>query len=182
MPTRRYNGYQRILVLLDGSRRAAWAVNLVSSIARSKGTELILLQVVEPPDMPRNRPFTSEETVLRNRLIESNRQAAACYLEEVKKQYSGTVEIRERLEISPHVVKTIEQVAASEDVDLIALTAHGASDITGRISGAVCQSLVLLASRPVLIVQDNPRRNHNRSRETTDGKIEMRMERNVGVG
>lgn len=167
--------YGRILVPLDGSQRAAWAVSLVAGMANQKSPEIIALQVVGSPDMPRTRPLTREETELCSKLVECNRRAASAYLEEIKKRFAGRLSIRTRLEVSPHVVDTIEQVAEAEDVDLIALTAHGASDLVARSSGTICQSVVLLASRPVLVLQDSPARYRDRSQDPTADWMERKI-------
>lgn len=170
--------YGRILVPLDGSQRAAWAVSLVAGMMNHESPEIIVLQVVGPPEMPRTRPLTREESELRNKIVECNRLAASAYLEEIQKRYAGRLSIRTRLEVSPLVVDTIEQVAEAEDVDLIALTAHGASDAAGRRSGTICQSVVLLASRPVLVLQDKPARYRGQSAHS---KAEW-MERKICAG
>lgn len=167
--------YGRILVPLDGSQRAAWAVSLVAGMMNHESPDIIALQVVGTPDMPRTRPLTREELELRNKLIECNRLAASAYLEEIKVRFAGRLSIRTRLEVSPHVVDTIEQVADAEDVDLIALTAHGASDLVGRRSGTVCQSVVLRASRPVLVFQDKPARYHDQSEHPTSEWMERKI-------
>lgn len=151
-------GYARVLVPLDGSQRAAWAVSLVSGMSDGVSPEIILLHVVVLPDMPRTRPRTREEEELRAKLVECNRRAAVAYLEDIRNRFAGSVDIRTRLEVSPHIVDTIKQVADSENVDLIALTAHGESGVGERDSGTICQSLVLSAIRPVLVLQDNPAR------------------------
>ncbi|MFZ0488388.1 MAG: universal stress protein [Arenicellales bacterium] len=167
--------YRTILVPLDGSQRSAWAVSLVSGMVNTETPDIILLQVVAFPEMSRTRPLTSEELELRDKFVECNRRAAAAYLEEIRKRFSNRLSIRTRLELSPHVVSTIERVADAEDVDLIALTAHGASGSTARSSGSVCQAVVLSARRPVLILQDHPARYSNESQPPAYEWMERRI-------
>lgn len=150
--------YDRVLIPLDGSQRAAWAVSLLSGMVDKGVPEVVLLQVVGVPEMPRTRPLTREEEELQHKCIECNRRAAAAYLDEIKNRFAGTVSIRTRLELSSHVVDTIDRVAAEEGVDLVALTAHGASGTVERSSGTICQSVVFSVPRPVLVLQDNPAR------------------------
>lgn len=170
--------YRRILVPLDGSQRAAWAVSLVAGMVNDDSPEIIALHVVGAPDMPRSRPLTREEMDLSSKLVECNRLAASAYLEEIKTRFAGRLSIRPRLEVSTRIVNTIEQVADDEQVDLIALTAHGASDLVGRSSGTVCQAVVMLANRPVLVLQDNPARYRD---EFTPPTMEW-MERKICAG
>lgn len=169
--------YDRILVPLDGSQRAAWALSLIAGMV-DEGAEIIVLQVVGPPEMPRSRPLTREEMELRNKLVECNRRAASAYLDEIKQRFAGSLSIRTRLEVSPNIVETIERIAESESVDLIALTAHGASGAVGRSAGTICQSLVLAASRPVLVFQDCPARYSDQS----DPPTSQWLERRLGIG
>ena len=129
--------YGRILVPLDGSQRATWALSLLSGMAsHASAPELILLQVVEFPAMPRIRPLTQEEAELRTKFVESNRRAAETYLESTRGHFANGLTIRTRLEVSPHIVETIHNVAEEEDVDLIALTAHGGSSGAHTPGGA----------------------------------------------
>lgn len=148
--------YRRILVLLDGSQRAAWAVSVVAAMVEEGLSEIVALEVVGSPEMPRTCPLTREETKLREKMIECNRRAAVRYLDEVRTQYPCEPSIRTRLEVSPNVVDTIVHAADEEDVDLIVLTAHGASGAAVRCSGTVCRAIAVLASRSVLILQDSP--------------------------
>lgn len=150
--------YDRVLIPLDGSQRAAWAVSLLSGMVNDGIPEVVLLQVVGVPEMPRTRPLSQEEEELQDKCVECNRRAATVYLDEIKNRFADTVSIRTRLELSPHVVDTIDRVAAEEDVDLVALTAHGASGMIERSSGTTCQSVVFSVARPVLVLQDNPAR------------------------
>jgi nucleotide-binding universal stress UspA family protein len=167
--------YGRVLVPLDGSQRAAWAASVVSGMVKNEAPEIVLLQVVGLPEMPRTRPLTCEEEELRRKFVECNRRAAAAYLEEIRIRFAASVPIRTRLEVSPHIVDTIDRVAEVENVDLIALTAHGASGVVGRSSGTTCQSIVLSAPRPVLVLQDKPARyredSETRSSDWTERKI-----------
>ena len=157
-------GYGRILVPLDGSQRAVWALSLLWGMAsRADSPELVLLHVVEFPDMPRTRPLTQEEAELRTKFVECNRRAATTYLEETKRRFSNGLSIRTRLEISSHVAETIYQVAEEEQVDLIALTAHGASGAGSKTSGATCQCVLRAASRPVLVLQDTTGKRHEQT-------------------
>lgn len=151
-------GYERVLIPLDGSQRAAWAVSLLSGMVNNGVSEVVLLQVVGVPEMPRTRPLTQEEEELQRQCVECNCRAAVAYLEEIKNRFADTVSIRTRLERSPHVVATIDRIAAEEGVDLVALTAHGASGMVERSSGTTCRSVVFSVPRPVLVLQDSPAR------------------------
>lgn len=150
-------GYQRILVPLDGSQQAEWAVGMASALVDATGGELIVLQVVSAPEMPRRRPLTREEAELRNKLVECNRLAAAAYLDEVRTHAEGSHRVRTRLVVSPNIVETIHRIADQESVDLIAMAARGASSRGDRNYGSISQSVLFHSTRPVLVFQDSGR-------------------------
>src|SRR3546814_14646963 len=54
--------YRRVLVPLDGSRGAEWAVTLAASIAIDVAAEIVLLQIVLAPEMTRHRQLQSVES------------------------------------------------------------------------------------------------------------------------
>jgi len=170
--------YGRILLPLDGSQRAAWAVSLVAGMVNHENPEIIALQVVAPPDMPRTCPLTREELELRNKLVDCNRRAASSYLDEIKQRFIDTLSIRTRIEVSPCVAETIGQVAEAEGADLVAMTAHGASCAIGRSSGTICQAIIMTAARPVLVFQDNAASYRDRSDPPTAQWSEHRL----GIG
>lgn len=147
-------GYRRILVPLDGSRRAEWAVGLVAGMLDGGATEIVLLQVVPAPEMPRRRPLTREEIELGRKIVECNRRESAAYLAEVQARTGHGHAVHTRLEISPRIAETIRRVAEEEQADLIALTAHGASDPEDGCLGPVCQEVLTRSSLPVLVFQD----------------------------
>jgi len=149
--------YQRILVPLDGSRRAEWAFSLVSGIAKATAAEIILLQIVQPPDMPRRQPLTRDETELSAKIVECNRREAAAYLAEVRSHLGDGQRIQTRLVVSAQVADTIAQVAEHTQADLIAMTAHGASDPGTGSVGPVAHAVLSHSLRPVLVFQDGSR-------------------------
>ncbi len=151
------NGYRRILVPVDGSPRAEWAAGLAAVLARAQDAELILLQVVVVPEMLRRTPMTPEEHALRSQLVDINRSAAERYLADLGGRLQSGVGIREQLLVSPTVASAIRQVADREQVDLIALSAHGGSECVDEgSSGSVCRSVLLHSHQPVLVFQDQP--------------------------
>lgn len=145
--------YRKILVPLDGSRRAEWAVNVAAGMAADAPTEIVLLQVVAMPEMPRRRPLTAEERTLHERLAECNRNAAEIYLREVRDNYGAALPVRTRMETSGRVAQTILDVASEENADLIVMAAHEPGDEDVCNYKAVCQYVLTRSRRPVLVLQ-----------------------------
>ncbi len=145
--------YRKILIPLDGSRRAEWAIQVASMIAVDAPTELVLLEVVSLLEILGRRPLTQEETKLRERLAECNRNTAEVYLREASDTHGAGLRIRTRIESSGNVASAILNVAAEEDADFIVMVAHEPGDDELRIHKSVCQSVLARSRRPVLTLQ-----------------------------
>ncbi len=66
--------YKRILVPLDGSRRAENVLPMVANLARFHNSEIHIAFVVIPPEMARQLPPVQEDIDLANRIVERNRR------------------------------------------------------------------------------------------------------------
>jgi len=149
--------YRRILVPLDGSPAAEWALAGAAALAGRHGAALLLVHHVPGAAPAAERlPAAPEEGELWTRLERLQAERGARYLDDVAARLGHTgLEIRTRLESGGRVADTIARVAADEGVDLIALSAHGAGGATTPYGG-VAQRLLLTTGAPVLVFQDLP--------------------------
>lgn len=145
--------WRRVLVPLDGSRGAEWAVSLAAGIAIGEATEIVLLQIVRAPEMPRHRPLTREESELSAKVVECNRREATAYLADVESRVGDGCRVRTRLVVSPRLAATIDRIAQEEQVDLIVITAHGDAESNTAGVGPTCHAVLLRSTRPVLVLQ-----------------------------
>lgn len=148
--------YQRILVPLDGSQRAQWALLQVASLAQAHKAELLLVHVVAPPTLAGHTPPTPEEVELACRITERDRQHAEVYLRDLKELVSGNnhLQVRTLLLESPHVVRTLLKVAADERASLMVVSAHGCSGSAPWPYGSVAERLIHYGRAPLLLLQD----------------------------
>ena len=146
--------YKRLLVPMDGSHRAEWVWPLVNTLARAEGSEILLVHVVEPPEMPRRLPPTAEDMKLADRVVQRNLEEVRRHLDELRSWMPSSV--RECVLVSDHVPATLHQLADEEEVDLVVLSAHGYSGESRFIYGGVVVSFIDYGSTPVLVVQDVP--------------------------
>lgn len=149
--------YRRILVPVDGSSPSEWALFLAAGIARKEGAELLVLQVVPEVELTCERiPRSAEETALLDRLRALQKRRATRYLEELQSKLEHEdLEVRSRVVWAGQVAEGLQQVAAEEGVDLIALSAHGAAEARFPY-GKVAQRLLAQSELPVLVFQDLP--------------------------
>jgi nucleotide-binding universal stress UspA family protein len=144
--------YQRVLVPLDGSRRAECVLPLAKRLALFHNAKVVLVHVVVKPEMPRHTPPSAEERQLVDRLTELNRARASEYLERLRAQLSLDFEARVIVGDAP--AASLHDVVAQEDADLVALSAHGYTSGTMWPYGSIALNFIAYGTTPLLIVQD----------------------------
>jgi nucleotide-binding universal stress UspA family protein len=151
--------YQRILVLLDGSHRSDWACSLAARLALAHDAELSLLQVNEAPKVIQRVLAKPKGKALVEQLNEMNTLDALRHIEEVKAQLPQGIKVTSRVLIAAEVPPVVEEIAQTDDVDLIVLCAHGMSDSDYWLYGPVSEAILGHTSRPVLVFQDDLKHN-----------------------
>jgi nucleotide-binding universal stress UspA family protein len=147
--------YRRVLVPLDGSERAELVIPVVAALAARHQCELVLAHVVLRPELPRRATASTDDHALAEAVAERNSAEAARYLAEVHQRL--TLPATTRLLVSDHVANALEELAAQEQVDLVALTAHGHSGGMARPFGSLAIHFIAYGNTPLLVVQDLPR-------------------------
>jgi nucleotide-binding universal stress UspA family protein len=146
---------QSVLVPLDGSTFAEYAVPLAGSIARRAGATVHLLHVI--PDladqyflvpMP-NSPLDAE---LRARA----RQQSVDYLKEVHRRLNLAGDVHVVYEVmfeKEGIVESIRDDALAVKADLVVMSYHGRGSLSRFWFGSIADSLVSALSAPVLLVR-----------------------------
>jgi len=143
--------YERILVPLDGSRRAEAIMPHLKTIAHCFGAKVIILQVVEPAYIPSDPASYLPE--LESELNEHLKREAEKYLLSWKDRLgSQEIEVEVKVEMGP-VVETIIKVSQDEDVDLIAMASHGRSGFSRVIYGSVANGVLQKIDRPIFLIR-----------------------------
>jgi nucleotide-binding universal stress UspA family protein len=121
--------YERILVPLDGSERAAAVLSHVKELASSFGSRVLLLWVVEidtgdsPPD-----------------------------LDGIRAQFEAAGISTRTTVVAGDAAKTILRVADEEGISLVCMSTHGLGGIRRLVLGSVADYVVRRANVPVLLV------------------------------
>lgn len=150
---------ERILVPLDGSQRAQWALGLSAAIARVLHSELLLVHIVDTRQLQGQAPATTEESELARRVADRDRRLAEEYLAQMKSLLAGSgLAVRTLLLDSPNVAETLCQVAENERASLVAMSAHGSSGAAPWPYGSVADRLIAHGTTPLLVFQDLPAR------------------------
>lgn len=147
--------YPRVMVPLDGSQRAEWALLQAMPLARAHQGELLLVHVVACPPLAGRMPPSLEESELARRIVERDRRLSETYLRAMEELMTGSgVHARSLLLESPHVVQTLQKVAADEQVSIIVVSAHGCSGAAPWPYGSVADRLIHRSAIPLLVLQD----------------------------
>jgi nucleotide-binding universal stress UspA family protein len=158
-PLKRDVTYDRILVLLDGSRRAESALPAALNVARWHGADLILLHVVPHPEHSCPCPLDEEELKLDQRLIDRNSRAAQIYLEGIRKNVAGDgLRVHALVTIDGDVRAEILHRVAANHVDLLVFSGHGSGGRAELPFGSVAGFLLEHATVPLLVVRDRTAR------------------------
>jgi nucleotide-binding universal stress UspA family protein len=145
--------YKKILVPLDGSKRAEAILPQVEDLAHCFEAKIILLNVIEPIRM-----YSSFQGYIPD--YESVHQKQMEGIKDTELYLKGLVgEFREK-NISAKlivdeglIVSTIIQVAEREGVDMIAMSSHGRTGLSRVFYGSVAAGVLNQTNRPLLLIR-----------------------------
>jgi nucleotide-binding universal stress UspA family protein len=146
--------YKKVFVPLDGSQRAEFVLPAVVALARAYNSQVILVQTIHKPEIPRRTPPPQEDLDLVNQIIERNRVEASRYLTEVSDRLDSPATTR--LLISDSIVSSLHTQVEQDEADLVILSAHGYGGETRWPYGSVVISFIAYGSTPLLVMQDLP--------------------------
>ncbi len=143
--------YKRILVPLDGSKRAERILPHVRRLAHPQDNEVLLLQVVNPyvPVMDPHAFLQEYSAKEMAQIIARTRS----YLEGLQHELGHEgIHCRVIVEQGP-VVETILSLAQEHAVDLIAMASHGRSGLSRVFYGSVAAGILQRIDRPLLLIR-----------------------------
>ncbi|MBA2678496.1 MAG: universal stress protein [Ktedonobacteraceae bacterium] len=145
--------FKRILVPLDGSKRAERALPVAARIARETHGSLLLVRVVSMAT--ELWPYVDLETAYTQAVVETELREAAHYLDSqaaVPELAGISVEI---VVLHGPTAATILSVALSHGADLITICSRSYTGMTRWVMGSIADKLARHSSVPVLILRDN---------------------------
>jgi nucleotide-binding universal stress UspA family protein len=145
--------YKRIMLPLDGSRRAECVLPFATKLAAAQESELILVHVVPEVEMIQRRPFSPEETDMYTQLQQRNQREARRYLRDLADREEFAV--KTRLLSETRVADALLNFADSEQIDLVMMCAHGQSG-GNRLYGSLINNFVHYSSAALFVLQDLP--------------------------
>jgi len=139
--------YRKILVPLDGSKRAEAILPHAEELARRYNARIDLLQVIE------YKFITGPFAVHPNEDFEQHQKEAKAYLTAIQNGLRA-----KKIETLIHVVDgavvaSIINIANREAVDLIALASHGRGGLARVYYGSVAAGILQRVDRPLLLIR-----------------------------
>lgn len=142
--------YHKILVPLDGSKRAEKILDQVEDLAQNDEAQIILLRVIDPAPSFYTEAVQSDEKVS----LQNQREVASVdYLDPIDESFDDRrIRVTKRIATGP-VVETILNVAEQENVDLIAMASHARTGLPRMIYGSITDEVLHATDRPMLVVR-----------------------------
>ncbi len=149
--------YRKILVPVDGSGWAQRAIPHAIDIARSNGSELILLHVFRPPAIE-----YADQLALAHQDEQIDEMRA-----QMKQYLTGLAnELRdEALPVSvqmlegPGVASLICDYIKSQEIDLVVMSTHGRTGLAKLLLGSIANEIMNSTDVPVLLVRPDKENN-----------------------
>jgi nucleotide-binding universal stress UspA family protein len=147
--------YLRIVVPVDGSQRAEWALCQAAAVARHQGAELVLLAVAPVPETFRRPPLEPRTQRLVDEIAGLNRRWAEEYVTKMKRRLAAPgLEVRTRVSSSSRVRHEVDTQLRAMDADLVVVSAHGAAGGAHWPFGSTSSHLIHHGTAPLLVLQD----------------------------
>lgn len=145
--------YQRLLLPLDGSKRAECVLPLAQSIASAHGSTVFLAHIVEQLRLPRQTPLSVNDQALIARIEKINTEETKRYFETLSQQFPDD-KVERIIESSQKPNVALHMIADREEIDLVILSAHGFSGDNRWPYGDIALNFIAYGTTPLLINQD----------------------------
>jgi nucleotide-binding universal stress UspA family protein len=107
--------------------------------------------------MAHQMPLSREDMELSDRIVARNREEAIRYLDQVRLQSPlDGIEVQTSLLTSDNAAAALHELSEKENIDMVALSAHGYSGNNQWPYGSMVNNFILYSKVPLLIVQDLP--------------------------
>lgn len=145
--------YRTVLAPVDGSPGSGWAARVAAGIAMASGAGLVLVRVVQAPELPRPSGYSRETRRLAERLTQTARVAAGHWLRLLRSQLPPQLPVETQVVVAPSVGRVIRELSEVRGADLMVVSAHGFDHEMDCRYGSVTERLLMHATRPILILQ-----------------------------
>jgi nucleotide-binding universal stress UspA family protein len=158
------NGYQKILVPLDGSARAESALPTAVALAKAEGAELLLCYVAPQAGLTEFGTFDRDAAKLSAEVQKRNTLAGQTHLTKVKNSLAPHgLNVSTRIITDGDARRALMTAVDREAVDLLVMATHGQSGHSDVPAGDVAGFILGRADVPVLLVRNDGSRSDARA-------------------
>ena len=143
--------YKKILLPLDGSKRAESILPHVEQMAARFSAKVMILIVEEPAIQLERDEVINAERYLEER-ARMRKEITNYALEVIKRFKAGDIEADFLIGKGP-VAQAIVKTAARENIDLVAMASHGRSGWARTFYGSVAAGVLQNIDRPILMIR-----------------------------
>jgi nucleotide-binding universal stress UspA family protein len=144
--------YKKILVPLDGSKRAEMILRHVEELAHCYKSKVIFFRVFRSPMVT---GFDATELEMFHKNLEDQMNEAQRYVDALAGEFRDKgIASSSKVALGP-VVKEILNIAERENVDLIAMCSHGRGGVSRLFYGSVASGVLNRADRPLLVIRSH---------------------------
>lgn len=140
--------YKKILVAVDGSKEAEWALQKGIEIALRNDASLVLAHIVDARNFPATEAFNS---TIGDNSEDYASELLSGYKEMAEK--AGVKEVTTVIEYGSPKIIIPKNIAKKQNIDLIVCGATGLNAIERFLMGSVSENIVRNANCDVLIVR-----------------------------
>ncbi len=143
--------YQKVLVPLDGSKRAEAILPYVEGLAKRFNAKVVFLFVEEPPMMLEFDEVIDQKAF--QEAISSQKRKFRDYFDNISHQtQEKDIDVEVCYRWGP-VVKAIIDTAQAEQADLVAIASHGHGGLSRAFYGSVSAAVLQQIDRPLLLIR-----------------------------
>lgn len=147
--------YKKLLVPLDGSKRAELILRHVEEMARRYEAEVVFMQVVEPPLIV--QPGIVQPDTFNMALFQQEHErlihVANEYLTGLQGEFRAKGIKAKMTVVTGPVVEAIIEAAELEGADLICIASHGRTGLSRVFYGSVAAGVLQRIDRPLLMIR-----------------------------
>ena len=145
--------YKKILVPLDGSKRAETILSHVEDLAQSFQSRLVFIKVITPEVMYRGSPDMLLDIPYAQETLDRHVQDAEDYLSALVGEFEAKgIAADYQVEVGT-VVSALIDAAEKTEADLIAMASHGRTGLSHVFYGSVAAGVLHRVNRPLLLVR-----------------------------
>jgi len=141
---------KRILIPTDFSGPSKASIRFAIDLASRAGAEIHVVHMIELPLLPETtfgiQPYPLDPVAVEKAITMANN-----LFEEMRKQFPSHVAIRFKT-INDYVVPGIRQYIADNEIDLVVMSTHGASDLQEFFVGSTAEKIVRFSPVPVISI------------------------------